>query len=187
MITGKEEFSALVVQDEVVVGVAGRVDDARLEIPESELIIGMEGDHTFGDADAEVGGGRGWPRRPFVHTVAHEEPHELVDVPRRVPHVAGVLDLPGEHEDGRPRALLQPAGEAYVIRMEVGNDDAGDAVLEIEANLRRSGLPRLAGGRVVEAGVYYGPAFVSVHDVGGDEPQREWDGQLELVDALHDA
>ena len=69
--------------------------------------------------------------------------------------------------------LFQPAGESYVIRVQMRHDDPCQVTLQVQANLCCASLPRLAGWRIVEAGVYDRPPVAVLYEVRRDELQEK--------------
>src|SRR5215203_2007949 len=157
VVSGEQELASLVVQDEVKIGVAWRVHHPRLAASELERVSRPQWDQALRQADAELRGPGRRFRRLRVHAVADQIPHEVFRSPVRVPDVTGVLDLSLEHPDWRPTPLFQPAGESYVIRVQVRHDDPPQVTLEVQTNLCGADLPGSAGWRIVEAWVYDRP------------------------------
>lgn len=161
LVARKEEPPTLVVQDEVVVRVTGRVDHARLVVSQQNHVSGMQGLDPLGEAHAEPRGAGRCLCGLLVHAVLDQELHEGLRTTCRVPDVLGVLDLPGEHPYRRPGALLQPAGEPDVIGVQVSHYNLGDVALQVKPDLGGACLPRLPRRWVVEARIYYRPPILA--------------------------
>src|SRR5215218_7336763 len=163
---------------------SGRMYDPRLAISQLDNLFRLEGGQALGQADAEPRGTGRRLRRSRVHAVADQEPHEALGAPRRIPNVAGVLDLPLEHPNRRPAPLLEPAGKPDMVRVKMGYHYSLHVVVQAQSHLCRPRLPGLTGRRVIEAGIYDCPPIRAFDQVRRDELERKLNWKLELVDAF---